>query len=64
MKEGDLVQLKETLDPYHARRRDIHGVAYVVERVTNGLIEARSVGTGVLLTLDETSLEKVAPDGP
>lgn len=66
MEKGDLTRLKGTLDPYHQRRKDIHGSLYVVEKVfgsDSGLIEARSIATGVLLTLDRHTLEKAPENG-
>ena len=62
MEKGDLVQLKGAC-PYHQRRKEIHGALYIVKRLTAlPLVEARSIATGVLLTLDAHELEKAPKD--
>lgn len=50
--------LKDGYDAYHQRRQEKHGRLYVVMRESsNGTIfEAKSVETGVILTLDKGSV--------
>lgn len=57
---GDMVALQADLNPYHERRRDSHGSLYIVVRFSEpigGIIEAKSIATGRVCTLQAAYLE-------
>lgn len=56
-----LIRLRDDLDDYHERRRVAHGHLFVAKRRYKGLVEAVSVATGMLCTLDALYTEE-APD--
>lgn len=60
-----LLRLYPSLPGYHERRREKHGDLYFFVRtlgISGALIEARSLATGVICTLDRQYVE-VADDG-
>ncbi len=59
--EPKLVQLAANIDGYHQRRADVHGYIYIAYRSfgLGSLVEAKSIATGVLCTLDRRFLKDV-----
>jgi hypothetical protein len=59
-----LLRLHPSTHGYHERRRKEHGELYLLVRIfkSGDLIEARSLATGVICTLDRDFVE-AAPDG-
>lgn len=57
--EPKLIRLVERLDSYHKRRADAHGYLYTTTRSfgLGSLIEAKSIATGALCTLDKRFIE-------
>lgn len=63
LKKGTLIALRaEGLNDYHYLRAERHGYLFVVHRAYGPLVEARSLATGRVCTLDTTYLERT-PDG-
>lgn len=58
--EPKLIRLVEHIDGYHKRRADAHGYLYIATRSfgLGSLVEARSIATGALCTLDKRFIEE------